>query len=75
MTDDPEIIVAALLHDTIEDAGGVSAEEIAAEFGPRVALLVQAVSEENGSRCPPKKLGASARRKQLLPCTGRRIGR
>lgn len=54
MTDDPEIIVAALLHDTIEDAG-VSAEEIAAEFGPRVALLVQAVSEEKRESLPAQE--------------------
>lgn len=56
MTDDPEIIAAALLHDTIEDAG-VSAEEIAAEFGPRVASLVQAVSEKSGIDNLPERLG------------------
>ena len=41
LTSDPEIISAALLHDVIEDAG-ITYEELEAEFGTRVADLVQA---------------------------------
>ncbi len=39
ITDDPEIIAAAILHDVIEDCG-VTAEALAAQFGSRVAQLV-----------------------------------
>src|SRR4051794_22761379 len=42
---DEELQAAALLHDTIEE-GGTTEEELAAEFGPRVASLVAAVSED-----------------------------
>ena len=41
---DPEVLAAALLHDTIEDAG-VSAEDLAQQFGPRVADIVVGCSE------------------------------
>lgn len=45
MTDDPELIAAALLHDVVEDAG-VTAAELQAEFGQRVAELVMEESED-----------------------------
>jgi len=41
---DPNLIVAALLHDTIEDQG-VTREEIAAQFGDDVADLVVEVTD------------------------------
>ncbi len=41
---DPELLAAALLHDTLEDAG-VTAETLAALFGPRVAEIVAGASE------------------------------
>lgn len=41
---DEETVAAGILHDVIEDCG-VTAEEITALFGSRVALLVKAVSE------------------------------
>lgn len=41
---DPEVLAAALLHDTIEDAG-VSAGDLARQFGPRVADIVVGCSE------------------------------
>lgn len=44
MTDDPEIIAAAVLHDTLEDAN-VSLAEITSKFGPRVADLVKSETE------------------------------
>jgi guanosine-3',5'-bis(diphosphate) 3'-pyrophosphohydrolase len=43
---DPEILAAALLHDTIEDIG-TAAEEIANEFGARVASLVSEVTDDS----------------------------
>jgi len=42
---DPNLIVAALLHDTIEDQG-VTREEIAAKFGDDVAGLVVEVTDD-----------------------------
>lgn len=39
LTDDPEVIAAALLHDVIEDCD-VTIDDIVAEFGNRVARLV-----------------------------------
>lgn len=44
MTDDPELLAAAALHDTIEDTA-TTREELQQEFGPRVADLVQAESD------------------------------
>jgi len=41
---DPHLLAAALLHDTIEDAG-VSAAALAERFGPRVAAIVEGCSE------------------------------
>lgn len=46
MTDDPEIIAAAVLHDTVEDCEGVTEEVIRKEFGNRVAGMVGAESED-----------------------------
>ena len=42
---DTSLILAALLHDTIEDAG-VTREELAARFGEDVAALVAEVSDD-----------------------------
>jgi (p)ppGpp synthase/HD superfamily hydrolase len=39
-----EVVVAGLLHDTVEDAG-VTLEEIESRFGSRVAVLVSGASE------------------------------
>ena len=43
-----DVIVAGFLHDTIEDTD-VTADEISATFGPRVAALVTSVSEPDKS--------------------------
>jgi myo-inositol-1(or 4)-monophosphatase len=45
MTPDQELLTAAALHDTVEDTD-VTIEQIRAEFGERVAALVQAESDE-----------------------------
>lgn len=44
---DPELVAAVYLHDVLEDCA-VSREEIALEFGDRVATLVWAVTDEPG---------------------------
>ena len=56
LVDDVEILMAALLHDTVEDCGA-TAEEITAKFGETVATYVLEVSDD---KTLPK-----ARRKQL----------
>jgi (p)ppGpp synthase/HD superfamily hydrolase len=43
--DDEELWAAAMLHDLVEDTG-VDVPEIEAEFGPRVAGLVEAMTED-----------------------------
>lgn len=44
LTEDPEVLAAAVLHDTVEDTGA-TAEEIEARFGRRVAMLVASETE------------------------------
>ena len=44
LTDDPEVLAAALLHDVMEDCG-VTQEELTAQFGSRVAHLVLCESQ------------------------------
>ncbi len=46
---DTDSVVAGLLHDTIED-GGAKREDLVAEFGEEVALLVDGVSKVGGIR-------------------------
>lgn len=46
MTDDEEIISAAILHDTIEDCENITEETICEYFGTRVAKLVAQESED-----------------------------
>jgi len=49
MTNDPELLAAAALHDTLEDTDATY-EQLRSEFGPRVASLVLSESniKENG---------------------------
>ncbi len=42
---DPELIMAAFLHDTVEDTG-TTQEELAHKFGPDVASLVAEVTDD-----------------------------
>lgn len=51
MTDDEEVLAAAVLHDTVEDTD-TSIEEIEARFGPRVAALVASETEDKRSGVP-----------------------
>ena len=45
MTADQELLAAAALHDTVEDTG-VTVEQLRAEFGDRVAALVEEESDK-----------------------------
>ncbi len=46
MTDDEEVISAAILHDTIEDCVGVTQRILAQKFSERVAYMVARESED-----------------------------
>jgi myo-inositol-1(or 4)-monophosphatase len=52
LTDDIEILQAAILHDTMEDTD-VSFEELEREFGTRVAKLVEQETENKRTELPP----------------------
>lgn len=50
---DEEQLIAALLHDYLEDIEGSSPEELEAKFGPRVRRLVEALSDTQVRPKPP----------------------
>ncbi|MBQ0084375.1 MAG: bifunctional (p)ppGpp synthetase/guanosine-3',5'-bis(diphosphate) 3'-pyrophosphohydrolase [Clostridiales bacterium] len=52
MTDDRELLAAAVLHDTVEDTD-TTLEEIEEHFGRRVSLLVMTETEEKRENRPP----------------------
>jgi myo-inositol-1(or 4)-monophosphatase len=52
MTDDQNLIAAAVLHDVVEDAG-ITIEEIEERFGKRVRELVQSETEDKRDHLPP----------------------
>ena len=52
MTDDQNLIAAAVLHDVVEDAG-VSIQEIEERFGKRVRELVASETEDKRADLPP----------------------
>jgi len=53
MTDDLEVIAAAVLHDTVEDTD-VTEADILREFGPRVRDLVMGETENKRPAIPPE---------------------
>jgi GTP diphosphokinase / guanosine-3',5'-bis(diphosphate) 3'-diphosphatase len=55
---DVTTLIAALLHDTVEDTQ-TTAEEIAARFGPEVAAVVMEVTDD-------KRLGNAERKRQQI---------
>lgn len=73
MTDDEEIISAAILHDTVEDCDGVTVEMIEAEFSARVANLVAQESEDK-SRSWEERKGATIERMRIAPRAVKLIG-
>ena len=52
MTEDPNLIAAAVLHDVVEDAG-ITIDEIEERFGKRVRELVQSETEDKRDHLPP----------------------
>lgn len=54
LTDDQEVMAAAVLHDVVEDTS-ITIEEIEAEFGKRVADLVASESEDKREGEPPSE--------------------
>lgn len=52
LTDDTEVIAAAVLHDTVEDTG-TTPEEILRVFGPRIHELVMGETENKRPAMPP----------------------
>ena len=52
MTDDQDIIAAAVLHDVVEDTG-ITIEEIEERFGKRVRELVASETEDKRDHLPP----------------------
>ena len=52
MTEDQNVIAAAILHDVVEDAG-ITLEEIKGKFGQRVWELVGAETEDKREHLPP----------------------
>ncbi len=55
MTDDEEIISAAILHDTVEDCEHVTIEEIKHHFGNRIAHIVAQESEDKSKTWTERK--------------------
>ena len=53
MTDDQNLIAAAVLHDVVEDAG-ITIEEIEEKFGRRVRELVESETEDKRADLPPE---------------------
>lgn len=62
LTDDEEILAAAVLHDVIEDCG-VSSQELARRFGARVAQLVLNETQE---RCGDPRKTWDARKRGAI---------
>ena len=52
MTDDREVLAAAVLHDTVEDTDA-TLEELREKFGKRVSLLVMTETEDKRADRPP----------------------
>lgn len=55
LTDDEEIIAAALLHDTIEDCEGITSELLSVEFSARVSEMVAQESEDKSKSWAERK--------------------
>ena len=51
---DVDVLVAAILHDTVEDTE-TTVEELAREFGPQIASIVAEVTDDNSLPKPERK--------------------
>ena len=68
MTDDPEVIAAAVLHDTVEDTDATP-EDIRERFGERVAELVASETETKYRALPPELTWRSRKEESLQKLT------
>lgn len=66
MTEDEELIAAALLHDTVEDCEGITGDVIRQEFSDRVADLVLQESEDKSKTWMERK-GATIEHLKVAP--------
>ncbi|HBA62343.1 MAG TPA: phosphohydrolase [Lachnospiraceae bacterium] len=72
MTQDEEIISAAILHDTIEDCEGITEEVLRQEFGERVSRFVAGESEDKSKTWMERKsatiekIGKAPRELQMI---------
>lgn len=73
MTEDEEVISAAILHDTIEDCDGVTEEILCEQFSQRVASLVAQESEDKSKTWMERKSATIAHLK-VAPCEIQMIG-
>ncbi|MDO5146533.1 MAG: HD domain-containing protein [Eubacteriales bacterium] len=79
MTDDEDVVAAAILHDTVEDCEEVSVDMICREFGERIAALVERESEDKNLSWEERKnatlqaLKAETRREMKLIALGDKL--
>lgn len=69
MSDDEELLSAALLHDVVEDAG-VTFPELREKFGDRVADLVAAETEEKNRSLPAEVTWCARKEASLAVLAG-----
>lgn len=65
MTEDREVLAAAVLHDTVEDTD-TTLEEIREKFGKRVSLLVMTETEDKREDKPPAETWELRKEETLL---------
>ncbi|HRY36271.1 MAG TPA: HD domain-containing protein [Candidatus Magasanikbacteria bacterium] len=63
-TGKPEVIAAGLLHDVLEDVKGYTYYDLLRDFGPEVANLVKAVSEDKDPNAKTDKRASWMKRKK-----------
>lgn len=64
MTDDQNVIAAAVLHDVVEDAG-ITMDEVGEKFGARVKELVSSETENKREDLPPEETWLIRKRESL----------
>ena len=67
LTRDPEVLAAAVLHDTVEDAG-ISLEQLRRQFGDRVAELVALETEDKGRGGAPELSWVASKSGSMNAC-------
>lgn len=70
LTDDIEVLQAAILHDTVEDTP-VTLEDLQREFGERVARIVEADTEDKRRDRPASETWEIRKRETILQLTNK----